>query len=58
MGVEEALRALIELVDVSFSRGKEGILYMTPSTLNRWKKVHLRFFLSTSTRSTTWGAEA
>jgi hypothetical protein len=39
MGVEEALRTLIELIDVSFSRGKEGVLAITPSTLNRWKKV-------------------
>ena len=39
MGVEEALRTLIELIDVSFSRGQEGFLAITPSTLNRWKKV-------------------
>jgi hypothetical protein len=69
MGVEEALLTLIELIDVSFSRGQEGFLAITPSTLNRWKKVsritcatfhYLAFGLTrtrtrTRTRTTLWG---
>lgn len=38
-GVLEALRALLEITTVHYSAGKEGMLSLSMSTVQKWKKV-------------------